>query len=937
MSSFYEFTCYGYGGPLDTPLCYLCTCEQCGNILIDGTYAKCNSGAGNSFVYDPNSKSFNEVQSIFNPPPQSHYKIYLCQLCESNSHYGYECSQRVPLVYEPKPCYNQNFGDNAYPHDSPGVTPQIDHHCCYMCGVSLDSFFCHQCTCEFCGNSAHYGYNYPSHVPFIKTLPSFPQQYLCCEDCGGPHETFQCQPMNYYESNPCYDSNYSGFDQIEPSHYCNHTRLTNCGARRLSKNEDEHLNTIPKKESNKFIKSSVENHVLSPSESEDECKCDMPACDDFTTFSNLLFDIDDDFSSSDNESFFDEDIPKEIYSNHLFDEEIISMKIDPHHFNVEYDLIESLLNHDSSTISSSSKIDSLLDEFAGELILLKSIPPRIDEADCDPEEEIYLIEKLLYDNSSPRPPEEFISENSNVAIDSFCPAPIPVEDSDSLMKEIDLSLTPDDSMPPGIEDDDYDSEGDILEELLSNDSLSLLENESFHFDIPSSLRPPAKPPNDDEIKPNSGTLTIKMVSDIKEKDKIKAKTRQNPARNEKRGKVNQVKAKVYVKPVKTGYGFGKRAKNQSRRRKYLIWPTRTQVNGPENQLSLKVKIIRSDNGTEFKNNDLNQFCGMKRIKRDLSVPRTPQQNGIAKRKNRTLIEAARTMLADSLLPIPFWAEAVNTAGYVQNRARRVIRRIKCNLTDHVYQAKAQVIRSPARERNQKAIGTKWVFRNKKDERGIVVRNKARLVAQGHTQEEGIGYEEVFAPVARIEAIRLFLAYASFMGFMVYKWMLKVLSCIELLKKRYMFVNLYDLRTLIILTRFTKWSRHYMDYIKLLELASTPIDTEKPLLKDPDGEDVDVHTYRLMNGSLMYLTSSRPDIMFVVCACAHFQVTPKASHLHAVKRIFRYLKGKPHLGLWYPKDSPFNLVAYSDSDYAGASLDRKSTTGGCQFLGCRLIS
>nr|GEZ02310.1 uncharacterized mitochondrial protein AtMg00810-like [Tanacetum cinerariifolium] len=120
-------------------------------------------------------------------------------------------------------------------------------------------------------------------------------------------------------------------------------------------------------------------------------------------------------------------------------------------------------------------------------------------------------------------------------------------------------------------------------------------------------------------------------------------------------------------------------------------------------------------------------------------------------------------------------------------------------------------------------------------------------------------------------------------------------------------------------------------------ACTPIDTEKPLLKDLDSEDVDVHTYRSMIGSLMYLTSSRPDIMFVVYACARFQVTPKASHLHAVKRIFRYLKGKPHLGLWYPRKSPFNLVAYSDSDYAGASLDRKSTAGGCQFLRCRLIS
>nr|GEV85236.1 uncharacterized mitochondrial protein AtMg00810-like [Tanacetum cinerariifolium] len=120
-------------------------------------------------------------------------------------------------------------------------------------------------------------------------------------------------------------------------------------------------------------------------------------------------------------------------------------------------------------------------------------------------------------------------------------------------------------------------------------------------------------------------------------------------------------------------------------------------------------------------------------------------------------------------------------------------------------------------------------------------------------------------------------------------------------------------------------------------VNSPIDTKKPLLKDPDGEDVDVHTYRSMIGSLMYLTSSRPDIMFAVCACAYFQVTPKTSHLHAVKRIFRYLKGKPHLGLLYPKDSPFNLVAYSDSNYAGVSLDRKSTIGGCQFLGCRLIS
>ncbi|GJU16228.1 putative ribonuclease H-like domain-containing protein [Tanacetum coccineum] len=114
-------------------------------------------------------------------------------------------------------------------------------------------------------------------------------------------------------------------------------------------------------------------------------------------------------------------------------------------------------------------------------------------------------------------------------------------------------------------------------------------------------------------------------------------------------------------------------------------------------------------------------------------------------------------------------------------------------------------------------------------------------------------------------------------------------------------------------------------------ASTPVDLEKPLVKDGDADDVDVHLYRSMIGSLMYLTASRPDIMFAVCACARFQVTPKTSHLLAVKRIFRYLKGKPTLGLWYSRDSPFELVAYTDSDYAGATQDRKSTTGGSEYV------
>nr|GEV55357.1 hypothetical protein [Tanacetum cinerariifolium] len=279
-------------------------------------------------------------------------------------------------------------------------------------------------------------------------------------------------------------------------------------------------------------------------------------------------------------------------------------------------------------------------------------------------------------------------------------------------------------------------------------------------------------------------------------------------------------------------------------------------------------------------------------------------------------------------------------------------------------------------KGKKAIGLKRVFRNKKDERGIVIKNKARLVAHGHTQEEGIDYEEVFAPVARIEAIRLFLAYASVMGFMVYQMDVKnaflygtieeeVYVCQPLgfedhdyLDKAYKVVKaLYGLHQAprackkrdILLVQvyvdaiifgstnkelrkafkksmkdkfwisslgeltfflglqvkqkndgiFISQDKYVAKILRKFGLtdgksASTPIDTEKPLLKDPNGEDVDVH-------------------------------------------IYRYLKGKSHLGLWYPKDSSFNLVAYSDSDYARASLDRKSTTGGCQFLGCRLIS
>ncbi|GKF29252.1 hypothetical protein Tco_0095594, partial [Tanacetum coccineum] len=161
----------------------------------------------------------------------------------------------------------------------------------------------------------------------------------------------------------------------------------------------------------------------------------------------------------------------------------------------------------------SSDDESLYDEDVPEENFKIYSNPLFDEADFDPEEEIRLVEKLLYDNSFPRPPKELNPKVSDVVIESFSPSPIPVEDSDFLMEEIDLFLTPDDSMPPGIEKDDYDSEGDILflKELLSNDSPSLPKNESFHFDFPSSLRPLAKPPDDGiYFESDMGLLTTKV-------------------------------------------------------------------------------------------------------------------------------------------------------------------------------------------------------------------------------------------------------------------------------------------------------------------------------------------------------------------------------------------------------------------------------------------
>ncbi|KAD6796314.1 hypothetical protein E3N88_07210 [Mikania micrantha] len=720
----------------------------------------------------------------------------------------------------------------------------------------------------------------------------------------------------------------------------------------------------------------------------------------------------------------------------------------------------------------------------------------------------------------------------------------------------------------------------------------------------------------------------------------------------------------------------------------------------ENQYSLPVKCVRSDNGTEFRNHILDEFYLSKGIKRQYSIPRTPEQNGVVERKNRTLIEAARSMIADSGLPLTFWAEAVNTACYVQNRVLvnqrllktpyevlhhlaplisffrafgcpcyilntkdqlqrfdskvdagyfvgysstcKVYRVFNCrtkiveetlhvkfnespkdpipqnpvemfdlNILQYVpYQPPAESVilannASTAAKGNSQgstddddddvsthlfrfsdtlprsakpdaplasvvppttnadeildsstsfdiptdlfpassstsittespsntctdlipyqelkdhplsqvigdihagistrsqlsnfclyalfvsqhepknyhvalrdngwveamqlellqfkkqqvwelvplpqgkcAIGTKWVFRNKTDENGQIIKNKARLVVQGFSQEEGIDYDETFAPVARLEAIRLFLAYAALHKLKVFQmdvksaflygkikeevyacqppgfednkhpdWVYKLDKALyglkqaprawydtlstfllqnnftrgsidktlfikkvgqhkllvqiyvddiifassdpklcndftELMKKKLEMSAMGELQFFLGLQIkqstdgiFIHQSKYTKDLLKKFALqnckpCSNPMSSTTQLDADLKGKVVDETLYRCMIGSLMYLTASRPDIMFATCVCARFQAAPKESHLIAVKRIFRYLQETQSLGIWYPTGHSCKLVAFSDSDYAGCKLTRKSTSGGCQFLGNCLIS
>nr|GEW32291.1 hypothetical protein [Tanacetum cinerariifolium] len=393
-------------------VCYSCTCPQCGVILLNGICINCiygdgkpvtccecegplrggfclfcNSKAENSFTYDPNAYYFNDTSSNFNHLPQPQYETYLCELCGNNSHYGYDCQQQFPFVYEQEPSYNQNYNED---------TNELFQKLLEDLQIISEEL-----------------------VEYINS-PSWNRPTFYDDD-----EEHSIQYKEYLEKSP---------DAIAPEY------------------EDT---------------------------SDDESECDVPVKDEsssvFTTFSNPIFDENDDFTSSDDESLSsEEDVPLEefkVYSNPLFDDkEINSDKVDPHCFNSEYDFIEFLSKHDT-LIDSSSKFDYL------EEISVELMPTAI--------------------NSFPRPLEKF---QANKIIETLPTSTIPVEDSDSLKEEIDIFTSMDDLTPPGIESDYYDSEGDInfLEKLLANDSIPFPKNKSSDFDNqddPSFPCPPLDAPD----------------------------------------------------------------------------------------------------------------------------------------------------------------------------------------------------------------------------------------------------------------------------------------------------------------------------------------------------------------------------------------------------------------------------------------------------------
>ncbi|GJU36995.1 retrovirus-related pol polyprotein from transposon TNT 1-94, partial [Tanacetum coccineum] len=532
-------------------------------------------------------------------------------------------------------------------------------------------------------------------------------------------------------------------------------------------------------------------------------------------------------------------------------------------------------------------------------------------------------------------------------------------------------------------------------------------------------------------------------------------------------------------------------------------------------LKTPIRRIRIDNGTEFVNQTLREYYEKVGISHETYVARSPQQNGVVERRNRTLIEAACTMLIYAKALLLLWAEAVATACYTQNRSVIRLRHGKtpyellhAKLPDlsffHVFgtlcyptndsenlgklQPKADIrifigyaptkkafqiysrrtrriieiihdllfqplfdellnppssVDNPApkviapiteavapepvastgspssttvdqdapspynshkpkpitNQNDSEASSSLDIIPNDVEEDnhdldvahmnndlffGIPIPEnnfEASSSSDPHhpiipdccyRQKEGIDFEESFSPVARLDAIRIFLAYAAHMNMIVYQMGVKTKFLNGIMREEVYvsqpdgFMDQDNLnhefskgtvdptffirrqgKDILLISQsprgiFLNQSKYALESLKKYGMESSdPVDTpmvEKSKLdEDTQGKAVDPTHYRGMIGTLMYLTASRPDLTFVVCMCARYQAKPTEKHLHAVKRIFKYLRGTINQGLWYPKDSSIALTAYVDADHAGCQDTRRSTSGCMQLLGDRLVS
>nr|GEX38151.1 hypothetical protein [Tanacetum cinerariifolium] len=408
----------------------------------------------------------------------------------------------------------------------------------------------------------------------------------------------------------------------------------------------------------------------------------------------------------------------------------------------------------------------------------------------------------------------------------------------------------------------------------------------------------------------------------------------------------------------------------------LCGPMRVaSINGKQYVLA-SVIIVRTNNGTEFKNQVLTEYLDSVVITHETSTAKTPQLKQLLLRvtlKTVPLFTDVSTRHHTSL----FKAENQTSLTFMflgLSVIRRMIEKISVNLVQK------ELVPSPD---GIKPLTLKWLFKNKHDEENTIIRNKTRLVVRGYRQEEGIDFEESFAPVTRMEAIRIFLAYAAHKGFTVYQMDVKttflygslkedvyvcqpegfidadypshVYKLKKALYRRFnddiLVVQVYvddiifgstdpryaTLFSDLMKSRFEMSMMGEMTFFLGLQVNQSPSDIKDKLDLNQIGTPVDSMIYYIMIGALMYLTSARLNIIYATCVCARYQAHPTEQHLKEVKRIFRYLRGTVNMGLWYTKDYGFELIGFLDADYAGCKDTFKSTSGGAQFLGKKLLN